>query len=35
MALAVPKDQKVVAVGIVRMLVQSGVMHKPEFASSW
>jgi len=35
MSLTVPKDQKVVAVGIVKMLVQSGVMHKPEFASTW
>lgn len=33
--LTVPKDQKVVAVGIVRMLVQSEIMRKPEFASTW
>lgn len=33
--LTVTKDQKVVAVGIVRMLVQSEVMRKPEFASIW
>ena len=33
--LTVPKDQKMVAVGIVRMLVQSEVMRKPEFASIW
>lgn len=30
-----PKDQKVVAVGIVRMLIQSGVMQKPGFTSAW
>lgn len=33
--LTVPKDQKMVAVGIVRMLVQSEAMRKPEFASTW
>jgi len=33
--LMAPKDQKVVAVGIVRMLVQSEVMRKPEFADAW
>ena len=35
MPLTVSRDQKVVAVGIVRMLVQSEVMRKPEFASIW
>lgn len=33
--LMAPKDQKVVAVGLVKMLVQSEVMRKPEFASIW
>jgi len=33
--LTAPRDQKVVAVGIVRMLVQSEIMRKPEFASVW
>ena len=33
--LTVPKDQKVVAVGMVRMLVQSETMLKPELASAW
>ena len=33
--LMAPKDQKVVAVGIVRMLVQSEAMRKPEFAIVW
>lgn len=33
--LTVPKDQKVVAVGIARMLVQSEVMRRPELAKVW
>lgn len=33
--LTVPKDQKVVAVGIVRMLVESEVMRKPELVNIW
>jgi len=33
--LTVPKDQKVVAVGIVRMLVESEVMRKPELVNTW
>ena len=33
--LTVPKDQKLVAVGITRMLVQSEVMRKSEFANIW
>jgi exportin-2 (importin alpha re-exporter) len=33
--LTAPKDQKLVAVGIVRMLVQSEIMRKPGFVSTW
>ena len=33
--LTVAKDQKVVAVGLIRMLAQSEVMRKPELANIW